>query len=89
MKYYTKTGCEFECAVKNAIQLCQCLPWFYPNNFTDVPICEMFGFACFDKVMYLKKYYKMCPDICFEDCNGLVYDVVSSASRLSPEDVSH
>ena len=29
---YTKVGCEFECAVIQASNLCKCLPWFFPTN---------------------------------------------------------
>ena len=38
LRNYTKTGCEFECAAKLAMEICQCLPWYYPNNFTNTGI---------------------------------------------------
>ena len=69
VNYYSKTACEFECAVNRSISICQCLPWFYTNNFTEVPVCDMFGGYCFEKIMSDEKQYRMCPDFCLEDCS--------------------
>ena len=27
------------------------MPWFYPNDFTEVPMCDMFAAKCFDDIM--------------------------------------
>jgi hypothetical protein len=35
LKEYSRSGCEFECAVQKAISLCKCMPWYYPNDFTE------------------------------------------------------
>ena len=59
LENYTKIGCEFECALKKAISICKCLPWFYPNDFTEVPICDMFAAKCFDDIMSNDKHYKV------------------------------
>ena len=45
-KHYSKVGCEVECAVNESVRICKCLPWFYPNNFTEIPMCEIFGSKC-------------------------------------------
>ena len=68
LRNYTKTGCEFECAAKAAMKICKCLPWYYPNNFTDTAMCEPFGAKCFDEIMSDGSHYKSCQDICLEDC---------------------
>ena len=78
LKNYTKTGCEFECALRKAIDLCKCFPWFYPNNFTQTPMCDMFGAKCFDMVMSNDKNYKGCKMECLEDCKGTSYVAVPS-----------
>ena len=57
---YTRIGCEMECAASKAIDLCQCIPWYYTNNFTETPICDMFGGYCFKQIINNEKYYKMC-----------------------------
>ena len=69
---YTKISCEFECAINKSISLCQCIPWFYTNNFTNVPICDMFGAKCFDMIMSDDKYYQNCTSQCLDDCNRQV-----------------
>ena len=72
VKKYSKTACEHECAFMKAVSVCKCTPWYYKNNATTLPICEMFGGYCFDKVMSTRKFYKQCPDYhCFEDCNEM------------------
>jgi hypothetical protein len=71
VKKYTRTACEHECAFKKAVALCKCTPWYYRNDFTSVPICEMFGGYCFDKIISTRKFYKKCPEQCLEDCNGI------------------
>ena len=76
MKKYSKVNCEFECAAKKAIKHCQCLPWFYPNNFTEIPICDMFGAKCFDMIMSNKNNYKLCKDDCIEECSQISYTLM-------------
>ena len=70
---YTRIGCEFECALSQALQVCKCLPWYYPNNFTETPICDMFGAKCFDMIVSDETYYKKCPVDCLEDCKEVTY----------------
>ena len=65
---YSKIGCQFECALKTALSVCRCLPWFYPNNFTYHPICDMFGGYCFDQTMMDESNYKQCSSTCLNDC---------------------
>ena len=71
VKKYSRTACEHECAFMKAVSVCKCTPWYYKNNITTVPICEMFGGHCFDKVMSTRKFYKQCNDYCLDDCNGV------------------
>ena len=86
LKNYTKIGCEFECALKNATSICKCLPWFYPNDFIEVPICDMFAARCFDDIMSNDTYYKNCKDDCLEDCKGTSYVAVPSYELLNIAD---
>ena len=72
-KIYTKDGCELECAIDSALNICKCLPWYYPNNFTITPICDMFGGKCFDMIMSDERHYKKCNKTCLEDCKGTTY----------------
>ena len=78
LRKYSRTGCEYECAMSEASKICQCLPWFYPNNFSVLPMCEMFGAKCFDMIMSNEDYYKKCSEECLEDCKGTSYVAVSS-----------
>ena len=68
---YTRTSCEHECAFMKAVTTCECMPWYYRNYSTSIPICEMFGGHCFNKIMSTRKFYKECSKDCLEDCNGM------------------
>ena len=70
-KNYSRTACEHECAFMNAVSLCKCIPWYYRNESSTVPICEMYGGYCFNKIMSTRDFYKTCSDECLEDCNGM------------------
>ena len=72
LKLYSKDGCEVECAATKAVNICKCLPWFYPNNFITLPICDMFGAKCFDMIMSDDKFYQNCTSQCLDDCNRQV-----------------
>ena len=85
IKGYTRVGCELECAAKKAIVLCKCMPWYYANNDSH-SICDMFGGYCFEKIMSTEKYYKMCPDICKQDCKGTSYIPVISYIKINSDD---
>ena len=49
-KEYSKSACEYECALKFAAQACGCLPWNLPNNTVaadKLPLCNQTN-DCFD-----------------------------------------
>ena len=71
LKDYSRTACEHECAFKKAVSLCRCMPWYYKNESSSVPACEMFGGYCFDKIMSTRESYKGCPSFCLDDCGGV------------------
>ena len=78
IQHYTRRGCELECAAHKAISLCHCIPWFYTNNFTNAPMCDMFGAHCFDNVMSDENNYKQCPDLCLPTCSAMPMTVVTT-----------
>ena len=79
---YSKNGCEFECAVDQALAKCKCLPWYYPNNFTGTPMCDMFGGKCFDTIMADERHYQKCNRTCLEDCKGTTYVALPSLEPI-------
>lgn len=87
IKKYTRVGCELECAMNHALSVCQCLPWYYPNNYTKTKMCEMFGANCFDKIMSDERYYKKCNDTCLADCKGTSYTVLPYKEKIDYQEV--
>ena len=55
------------------IDVCKCLPWFYPNNYTVIPMCDMFGAKCFDIILSDETHYKKCTEHCMENCKSTSY----------------
>ena len=79
---YSKNGCEFECAVEKSLAICKCLPWYYPNNFTGTPMCDMFGGKCFDTIMADERHYQKYNKTCLEDCKGTTYVALPSLEPI-------
>ncbi len=62
MRMYTKSACEYECALVKAAKKCLCIPWNLPRlSLDELPFCDMLGNLCFSTIV--KK------DSTFEDCN--------------------
>ena len=87
LQNYTKDGCEFECALNFALNVCKCLPWYYPNNFTGAPMCDLFGAKCFDMIMSDEQHYKKCPEKCLENCKGVSYVAFPTSEQINLVDV--
>ena len=82
LKQYSRKGCQFECAIKMAVQICKCIPWYYPNDFKEWPICDMFGGHCFEIIMEDSSYYQKCKGQCITDCHETAYMVIWSTFEL-------
>ena len=76
LKIYSRIGCETDCAIQNAISVCHCIPWHYPNSFETLPICELFGGFCFDFFMSLSITYTTCKYKCLKNCEETEYIVL-------------
>ena len=87
LRNYSKAGCEMECAMKDALDICKCLPWFYTNNFTMAPMCDMFGAKCFDLIMSDETHYKNCSEQCLENCESTSYVAIPFYLPLNIEEI--
>ena len=64
---YSKSGCEYECALLKSSQTCGCRPWNLPdvlNNRTK--ICDLLGNFCFHNTLNSPMTYQNCN--CYSDC---------------------
>ena len=82
LNQYSRKGCELECAAKTAISICKCIPWFYPNDYNNWPMCDMFGAYCFELIMGDDAYYKKCPSQCLTDCKETEFILFFSSTPL-------
>jgi hypothetical protein len=52
---YSKSGCEYECSIEQAIQKCQCISWSIPQVFEQqLPYCSLYEKDCFDEALKTK-----------------------------------
>lgn len=69
-EHYTQKGCQFECHLKKAAEICRCIPWNYPNPVgNESRICDTYGAMCFEEVMgkHVQDRAKCdCPQNCEE-----------------------
>jgi hypothetical protein len=78
-RLYSKSGCEYDCAIHNAIEKCQCRPWNIPHDAAD-NFCDLYGNACFDLAMETFAYDNCsCPS----DCSGTYFSVFESSQPLA------
>ncbi len=47
---YSQKGCQLECMLKIAVDICRCTPWNYPMLNTSIGLCDFIGANCFEKV---------------------------------------
>ena len=84
---YTQKGCEIECAAKKAALFCKCLPWHFPNNFTSLPMCDMFGGFCFNRIMSDEVFYKNCKSECLADCQEMSLSIWQTTVPFNIEEL--
>ena len=84
---YTKYGCELECALNHSLEICKCKPWYLPNDFKEMPMCDMFGAKCSDMVLSDETYYKDCSKQCLRSCKSTSYTAVPSYLPIKTEEI--
>ena len=77
---YSKSGCEFECAVKSSSIACNCLPWSIPRNDNHSKTCDMIGNLCFKNMFNSPQAYENCD--CMNDCQAVTFSIAESAIPL-------
>ena len=74
---YSQSACEYECAIQNAVQKCQCSPWNIPRiSMSNPPFCDYLGNFCFNYAMETISFSECnCPS----DCFGTYFSVFESS----------
>ena len=73
-KAYNINNCKYECQVKKAQDLCQCIPWDFIDHESDKLECDVFGRTCFFNAMQNLSHLHInsCPH-CKDDCEFTKY----------------
>ena len=82
-KYYSQSGCTFECELKKATQFCGCVAWDYPHLIQETfhKVCDFLGKLCFENKM--KMTYKECRENCPLECYSHRSDMICVSECLS------
>ena len=81
MKRYTKSACEYECALEKAAKRCFCIPWNLPRvSLDDPPFCDMLGNLCFSEVMKSDSTFEDCN--CPNDCKLTTLNIFESSKQI-------
>jgi len=50
---YSKSACEYECAISFAMNQCGCIPWSLPKTLASekLPLCDLKVNSCFDQIL--------------------------------------
>ena len=82
-KIYTKKNCKYECHVKLAMKLCNCIPWDFIHNIKAAE-CDIFGRTCFYNAMenISMSNYNHCNH-CIDACDEIHYNGIIKKERLA------
>ena len=85
-KVYTQQNCKYECYVKEAESLCQCIPWDFMHQNEMAEECDIFGRTCFYNAMEnISKSSNLCND-CVKECDYITYDgIVINVKDIAQE----
>ena len=81
---YSKSGCEFECALKASYDACNCIPWSAPRNLSHSKTCDMLGNLCFKTLFNSPQAYANCD--CLNDCQSTTFAISESGRPLGWRD---
>lgn len=86
-KSYSKSACEFECAVERAAKICLCKPWNIPRYAGERTLyCDMYGNDCFYWVLIKTDIFDGCE--CDDDCESTNFNVFQSTSPYESQNES-
>ena len=82
-KIYTQKNCKYSCLVELAIKECQCKPWDFISNITDIQECDIFGRTCFfDAMNMLTKSPKSLCIHCIKECDFIKFKKELTGMKL-------
>ena len=64
---YTQSACRIECMIKEMINQCQCLPYFFRQLDLQVPHCEIDSYPCTGRVYGKQPLQYLCAAISIEN----------------------
>ncbi len=81
---YSQGGCIFECVSQIAQNVCSCFAWDIPpaGNSNALPICNSYGYFCFDDIVRNSSYQSLYCNHCLPDCDVVEYQITETMVPL-------
>ena len=84
-KVYTQKNCKYECNIKKAEELCNCISWdFLHQNSKHVKECDIFGRTCFYNAMKMIAKSRNYCNHCVKECDYTRFDGIITKEQKSP-----
>ena len=83
-KVYTRKNCKYECHIKEAENICKCIPWDYMHN-TLAEECDIFGRTCFYNTMEkltMSNEENICNQ-CIQECDFTKFEIITSKEIIN------
>ena len=75
-KWYTHGKCKYDCHVKKAYDVCQCIPWDFIGKIDDdIMECDIFGRTCFFHAIEQSIHdpEDICARSCEKECHKMTF----------------
>ena len=80
-KIYTQQNCKYECNIKKAEAICNCIPWDFLHKNDKSLECDIFGRTCFYNTMdNLAKSRSICNQ-CMKECDYTIYETILTSGK--------
>ena len=88
-KLYTQKNCKYECNIKKAEEMCNCIPWdFLHQKYSLAKECDLFGRTCFYNAMEFvsksRNYSRNFCKHCVKECDYTKFDGIITKQQKSP-----
>ena len=79
-KFYSKSSCEYECAIQQAFNKTGCLPWNIPRlSMEEPPFCDMGNNILFDSEL---KSFSPLGCNCPTDCESTTFTIFETSKKI-------
>ena len=82
-KLYSKDNCKYDCFVKKAKELCQCVPWDFIDGGSGTGECDVFGRTCFyEAIENITSFDNNQCNYCINNCDYINFEKLITKDEI-------